>query len=179
MAEHGSSARVLATMSAAALAALGATAPIARPAAAESPALLQCQGTETVAYRPGVLLRPRNIRITTSGRFGSCADGQGAVTGGSYEERFTIFAGCDDLLDGFHARRTFRWSTGDASVVDATGSSTALAGQIITTISGRVVQGRFLGRTAIQTITVPQPSAVRCLTMGLTSATGATTLSVT
>ncbi|MCO5999280.1 hypothetical protein [Actinoallomurus rhizosphaericola] len=173
MADHGTPARVLVAASAAAL---GAIVPIARPAAAESPALLQCQGAETVTYRPGVLLRPRNIEITTAGRFGSCAGG--AVTSGAYAERFTIFAGCGDLLDGFHARRTFRWNTGDASVLDATGSSTAVAGQVITTITGRIIRGRFTGRTAVQTVTLPQPSALRCLTTGLTNATGVTTLSV-
>ncbi|MCO5974319.1 hypothetical protein [Actinoallomurus soli] len=174
MADHGTPARVLVAASAAVL---GAIVPSARPAAAESPALLQCQGTETVAYRPGVLLRPRNIEITTAGRFGSCVGG-GAMTSGAYAERFTIFAGCGDLLDGFRARRTFRWNTGDTSVLDATGSSTAVAGQVITTITGRITRGRFTGRTAIQTVTLPQPSAVRCLTTGLTNATGVTTLSV-
>src|SRR4051812_24488961 len=118
MAIRRSSARVLA---AAAVAALGAIVPVARPAWAGSTTLLQCQGTETVAYHPGVTFQARSIKVMTGGHFTSCIDGTGAVTSGSYGERFTIFAGCDDLLDGFHALRTFRWNTGDTSVIDARG----------------------------------------------------------
>ncbi|GAA4629918.1 hypothetical protein GCM10023196_053200 [Actinoallomurus vinaceus] len=173
MAARGTSARALVTV---AVAALGALTPVTRPAWAGPPALLQCQGTETTAYRPGLAFQPRHIEITTSGRFTSCVGG--AVTSGSYGERFTIFVGCNDLLDGFHRARTFRWNTGDTSVIDGTGRSTATAGQVVTTITGPITAGRLRGRTAIEVITLPQPSALRCLTTGLTNATGATTLTI-
>jgi hypothetical protein len=175
MAVRRSSACALVTV---AVAALGALTPVTRPAWAEPPALLQCQGTETTTYQPGVVFRPRNIEITTSGRLTSCVGGAGAVTSGSYGERFTIFVGCDGLLERFHRSRTFRWNTGDTSVIDGTGRSTAAAGQVITTITGPITAGRFRGRKAIEVITLPQPSALRCLTTGLTNATGVTTLTI-
>ncbi len=165
----------------AAVTVLGTAVPAAGPAHAHapSPAQVQCVGTESVTYRPGVTLAARNIEITTKGRFGSCVDSAGKVTSGSYGERFTIFAGCNDLLDGFEEQRTIKWSTGDSSVIQATGSSTAVAGQVVTTITGTVTQGRFQGRTALQTVTLPQPGVLQCLSTGFTGATGVTTLTIT
>jgi len=162
----------------AAATALGASALITGPAHAEPLGLLQCQGTETVTYSPGVTFQPRDIDITTDGRFGSCVDGEGGVTSGSYGERFTILAGCNDLLDGFQGPRTFTWNTGDTSVIEATGSSTAVAGQVVTTITGTVTHGRFQGRTATQIIVLPQAGLLSCLTTGVTGTTGVTTLTL-
>ncbi|GGR07884.1 hypothetical protein WEB32_02725 [Streptomyces netropsis] len=163
----------------AALTSLGTTVPATASSSGEPFVHVQCHGTESVTYHPGVTFRARKVDITTDGRFGSCADSQGKVTSGSYGERFTVFAGCNDLLDGFEDRRTFTWSTGDTSVMKATGTSTAVAGQVVTTIKGTVTQGRFRGRTVVQVVTVPQPELVRCLTTGLTGATGVTTLAIT
>ncbi|REE95034.1 hypothetical protein DFJ69_0407 [Thermomonospora umbrina] len=145
---------------------------------AHAAALTQCQGSETVTYSPGVTFTPQSIEITVSGRFSSCVDVSGRVTSGSYGERFTIFVGCNALLDGFEGRRVIVWNTGDSSTVEGTGSSTAVAGQVITTFTGTVVQGRFQGRSAVQTVTLVQPGFLKCLTTGFTGATGPTTLTI-
>ncbi|MFG2177886.1 hypothetical protein ACGFLS_04060 [Streptomyces abikoensis] len=166
------------TVAALALAATPMTSASARGHDQQS-ALLQCQGTESVSYSPGVTLQPRHFDVTTDGRFVSCVDVGGKVRSGSYQETFGLFAGCDDLLEGFTARRTFRWSTGDASVADISGSSTEVAGQVVTTITGKVVEGRFKDRTAVEIITLPQPGVLQCLTTGFTGATGVTTLTIT
>lgn len=150
----------------------------AGPARAEPLALLQCQGTESVAYRPGITFQPQDVDVTTDGRLGSCVDGAGEVTSGAYGERFALHAGCNDLLGGFRGPRTFTWSTGDTSVVEAEGSSTAVAGQVVTTLTGTVVRGRFQGRSATQVVVLPQPGLLLCLTTGVTGATGVTTLTI-
>ncbi|MEU7136539.1 hypothetical protein [Streptomyces sp. NPDC046261] len=157
----------------------GTAVPATSPAHAHSPARVQCQGTESVAYRPGVTFAERDIKVTAKGRFGSCVDSAGEVTSGSYGEQFTISAGCNDLLDGFEDRRIVKWSTGDASVIQVTGTSTAVAGQVVTTITGTVAQGRFRGRNALQTVILPQAGVPQCLTTGFTGATGVTTLTIT
>ncbi|MEU7104181.1 hypothetical protein ABZ951_03845 [Streptomyces sp. NPDC046215] len=162
----------------AAAALLGAAAPGTAPAHAGSSTAVQCKGTESVTYRPGVTFAPRNVEITTEGRFTTCADSAGEVTSGAYGERFTVFAGCNDLLGDFKDRRTVKWSTGESSVIDATGNSTAVAGQVITTITGTVEKGRYQGRSVVQTVTLPQPDLLQCLSTGLTGATGVTTLSI-
>ncbi|MFF4160937.1 hypothetical protein [Streptomyces sp. NPDC001678] len=168
---------------AAAIAALALAATPMTSASAQSQdrrsALLQCQGTESVSYSPGVTLQPRHFDVTTQGRFVSCVDVGGKVSSGSYHETFSLFAGCNDLLEGFTAQRTFRWSTGDTSVADISGSSTEAAGQVVTTITGKVVKGRFKGRTAVEVIVLPQPGVLQCLTTGFTGATGVTTLTIT
>ncbi|MFF4197880.1 hypothetical protein [Nonomuraea sp. NPDC001831] len=156
--------------------ALSAAAPAARPAYAAT--LVQCQGTETVTYSPGVVLTPRNVTLTVRGRFSSCLDSTGQVASGAYDEEFTIFVGCNDLLDPFQGERIIKWNTGDSSVIDGAGSSTAVGGQVVTTFSGPVVQGRFQGRHAVETITLVQTELLQCLTTGLTRATGLTTLTI-
>ncbi|XVQ89977.1 hypothetical protein ACQP2K_21965 [Microbispora siamensis] len=162
-----------------AVAALGVAGPATMsPAQAQPLALVQCQGTESDAYAPGVVFQPRDFEITTTGRFTSCLGG-GDVTSGSYDERFTIHAGCNDLLDGFQGTRTVTWNTGQASVVEGAGSSTAVAGQVVTTFTGTVTAGPFAGRSAVQVVTLPQPGLLKCLTNGFTGATGLTTLTIT
>ncbi|PHQ51531.1 hypothetical protein BLA24_13585 [Streptomyces cinnamoneus] len=148
------------------------------PGHAREPGLLQCQGTESVTYRPGVTFRARRVEVTVDGRFASCVGGGGEVKSGSYHERFTLFAGCNDLLEGFRSRRTYSWDTGDASTAEITGSSTAVAGQVVTPATGTVTHGRFHGRKLLQVIPLPQPSAPQCLSGGVTGATGVTTLTI-
>src|SRR5437879_1878887 len=65
-------------------------------------ALLQCQGTETDAYTPGVTFQPHEFNVTLTGQYSSCVDTTGQVTSGSYgPERFSLDADCDNLLEGF------------------------------------------------------------------------------
>ncbi|GHG75200.1 hypothetical protein [Streptomyces griseocarneus] len=160
---------------------LGAAVPVPASAHPRESGLLQCQGTESVTYRPGVTFRPQRIRVTVDGRFGSCAGGGGgaAVKSGGYHEEFTVFAGCNNLLEGFRARRTYSWNTGDTSTAEIAGSTTAVAGQVVTPVTGTVTHGRFQGRTLLQVIPLPQPGALQCLSGGLTGATGVTTLTIT
>lgn len=165
-------------------AAVIATQALTMPAAASASAasqplqLVQCTGTETTTYRPGVLFQARDIDLRTTGTFRSCLDSTGQVTSGGYGEQFTLFVGCNDLLDGFTGRRTVTWNTGATSVITGSGSSTAVAGQVITTFTGTVTQGVFQGSRAVQTITLPQPNTLECLTTGITEATGVTTLTL-
>lgn len=140
---------------------------------------LQCSGTETVGYHPGVTLAPRDVDLTVRGRFTHCADSTGKVTSGAYDEHFPLFTGCNNLLEGFTAQRTFKWNTGESSTAEIRGSSTAVAGQVVTTIIGTVVKGRFRGRSVEEVIILPQPSVLDCLTTGFTGATGETTLAFT
>jgi hypothetical protein len=168
--------RLIATLVTVCASALG-VGTVGAGAAHAVPGLLQCQGTETDSYSPGVIFQAREFTITLVGQFELCSDSEGHVASGSYgQEQFTITAGCNDLLDGFSGSRTFNWNTGDNSVMVATGDSTEVAGQVITTLTGVINSGRFEGRTAVQTITLPQPGLLQCLTTGYTGATGVTTL---
>ncbi|MFF2076778.1 hypothetical protein ACFVXG_18700 [Kitasatospora sp. NPDC058162] len=163
----------------AAVAALGTAGPAAGSARTSSAPLLQCQGVETVGYAPALTSQPKAVTVTTDGDLTSCADGGGKVTSGSYDEQFTIAgASCLDLLEGFTTRRTFHWQNGTTSVIEATGSSTAVAGQVITTITGTIVAGYLQGAKAVEVITLPQPGALECATTGVTGASGPTTLTV-
>ncbi|GGQ26054.1 hypothetical protein [Streptomyces mutabilis] len=141
--------------------------------------VVQCTGTENTTYSPGVLFQAREITLSTTGTFTSCLDATGQVASGGYGEQFTLFVGCNDLLGPFTGRRAITWNTGDTSVITGSGSSTAIAGQVITTFTGTVTQGPFQGSSAVQTITLPQLNTIKCLTTGITDATGITTLTLT
>ncbi|WP_106400269.1 hypothetical protein [Actinocorallia populi] len=160
-------------------AALGAATLTASAAQATETGLLQCQGTETIAYSPGVTLTPRDITFTIDGRFTSCLDTANQVTSGSYDEEFTVTVGCNGLLDSFEGERVLTWNTGDTSTAEINGQSTAVLGQVITTITGTITQGRFQGRSVLQTVTLPQLGFLQCATTGLTGTTGLTTLTLT
>ncbi|MFI9722870.1 hypothetical protein ACIHFE_24960 [Streptomyces sp. NPDC052396] len=168
-------------MALAAVAALATVLPTAVTSAdPRSSALVQCQGTETVTYHPGVTFQPRPIAMATDGRFGSCAEagGKGGVTSGSYGERFTVVASCNTLNEGFRARRTFTWNTGEASVAEVSGSSHTVAGQVVTVVTGTIEKGRYRGHRVVELIPLPQPGALQCLGTGFTGATGVTTLTI-
>jgi len=140
---------------------------------------LQCLGTESDTYSPGVTFQPRPFTVTTAGRLSSCVDGSGAVVSGAYgPEQFTLDVGGSDLFDDFHSVRTIRWNTGDTSVMEGSGESNEVAGQVITTITGTITRGRFQGLSGVQVITLPQPGLLQCLTTGYTGATGVTTLTL-
>ncbi|GHC39436.1 hypothetical protein GCM10010507_11530 [Streptomyces cinnamoneus] len=156
----------------------GAAAPVPASAHPRHSGPLQCQGTESVTYHPGVTLQARRIHVTVDGRFASCIGGDGAVKSGGYHEEFTLTTGCNNVLEGFRGRRTYVWNTGDSSTAEISGSSTAAVGQVVTPVTGTVTHGRFQGRNLLQLIPLPQPSALQCLGGGLTSATGATTLTI-
>ncbi|MCF3102311.1 hypothetical protein IPZ58_12030 [Streptomyces roseoverticillatus] len=164
----------------------GVTAPAPASAHPHGPGLLQCQGTESIGYRPGVTFQARPIRITVDGRFASCAGGDGTVKSGGYHEEFTLVTGCNKLLEGFRSRRTYHWNigdssprnTGDSSTADISGISTAVVGQVVTPVTGTVTHGRLQGHHLLQVIPLPQPSALQCLAGGLTGATGVTTLTI-
>ncbi|WKU42978.1 hypothetical protein Q3V23_02225 [Streptomyces sp. VNUA116] len=168
----------------------GVTAPAPASARPRDPGLLQCQGTESVSYQPGIILRARPIHITVDGRFASCAGGDGTVKSGGYHEEITLVTGCNNLLEGFRSRRTYTWNTyrstddagprhsSDSSTADISGSSTAVVGQVVTPVTGTVTRGRFQGHSLLQVIPLPQPSALQCLGDGLTGTTGVTTLTI-
>ena len=104
-----------------------ADAPAATRTGAVHPQLgvLQCLGTESDTYNPGVIIQARQFTVTTGGQFTSCLDGAGAVVSGMYgPEQFTLDVGCSDLFDAFHGVRTIRWNTGDTSVMEGSGQST-------------------------------------------------------
>ncbi|MGW2597963.1 hypothetical protein [Streptomyces klenkii] len=156
----------------------GAVAPVPASASPRQSGQLQCLGSESVSYQPGITLLPRLIHVTVDGHLASCVGGDGAVKSGKYHEEFTLNTGCNNLLEGFRARRAYAWNTGDSSTADITGSSTAVAGQVITPVTGTITHGPFQGRKLLQLIPVPQPSVLQCLGSGLTGATGPTTLTI-
>jgi hypothetical protein len=54
-----------------------------------------------------------------------------------------------------------------------------VAGQLISTATGRVIAGEFLGRSVVSTVVSPAPNLLDCLSpSGLTARTGTVALTI-
>ena len=136
-----------------------------------------CVGTEVTTFDPPLTLTARATTITVSGIYPTCTNA-GAVTA-TYAETFSLTASCLVLFDSGSALRTFTWGgTVAPSEFRYNVTSSAVAGQVVVTNTGVITSGGFAPAGAVQVITLVTPNALQCLTGGVTSVTGPTTLTI-
>ena len=86
---------------------------------------------------------------------------------------------CLTLFDSGSALRTFTWGgTVAPSQFQYNVTSSAIAGQVVVTNTGVITSGGFAPAGAVQVITLVTPNVAQCLTAGVPSVTGPTTLTV-
>jgi hypothetical protein len=136
-----------------------------------------CVGTEVTTFDPPLTFTARATTITVSGVFPSCTN-TGAVTG-TYAETFSLAASCLTLFDSGSAQRTFSWGgTAAASQFQYNATSNAAGAAVVTTNTGVITSGGFAPAGAVQVVSLVTPNALQCLTSGVTSMTGTTTLTI-
>ncbi|CCH32085.1 hypothetical protein ABZ816_26360 [Actinosynnema sp. NPDC047251] len=136
-----------------------------------------CVGTEVTTFDPPLTLTARPTTITVSGLYPTCTS-PAAVTAG-YAETFPLTASCLVLFDSGSASRTFTWGgTTAPSTFEYNVTSSAVAGQVVVTNTGVITAGGFAPAGAKQVITLVTPNLLQCLTGGVPSVTGPTTLTV-
>ncbi|MEO6086805.1 MAG: hypothetical protein ABIQ18_27190 [Umezawaea sp.] len=136
-----------------------------------------CVGTEVTTFDPPLTLTARPVSVIVSGVYPSCTN-SGAVTA-TYAETFTLTASCLVLFDSGSALRTFTWGGQVApSLFQYNVTSSAVAGQVVVTNTGVITAGGFAPAGAEQVITLVTPDVVQCLTGGVASVTGPTTLTI-
>jgi hypothetical protein len=137
-----------------------------------------CAGTEVTTYDPPLTLVRRPTTITVNGLFPTCTDDQ-AVTG-SYTANFTTPTSCLDLWNSGTGTETLVW--GGSGVSPSTFSfnvtATEVAGQLLVTSTGLITDGMFAPAGAQKVVALVTPNLLTCLTTGIPSATGVTTLTI-
>ncbi|MEU1313057.1 hypothetical protein ABZ419_29760 [Streptomyces cinnamoneus] len=131
-------------MVAASLVALGCVAPDAS-AHAPRAAAVSCAGSNTVSFSPGLSLAARRTRIDGSGAYSCLAtdpalrSGTSSISGGGRNGCFSSDATTVERIT---------WNTGEQTTVAyRLGNVQQVAGQAVVLVVGRVVKGRFKGRT--------------------------------
>jgi hypothetical protein len=140
---------------------------------------LQCTGSQTLNYSPGLTLTPQAVTVSGSGSFSCPVSSDPTISTGA----FTVgpvgaTLGC--ALTGGSGTFAYTWNNGQVSTVSATSLVTASLGVVSVTSTGTVVSGPFTGDTAVFTWTGASPGLLDCLTpTGVTQYSGATTLTFT
>ena len=155
---------------------------VAVPGANASGGSIICTGTEVLTYNPGVRLFPRTVTLTVAANFGPCVSTNPAIASGSAGTPpggVSAKLSCLNLLDSGSGQATIRWNNGTTSRYAFTRSSQTVGGQLISTTTGAVIAGEFLGRSVLVVSVSPAPNFLECLSpAGLTQRTGAVTLTI-
>ena len=137
-----------------------------------------CLGTEVTSYDPPLTVTTRPVTITVNGIFTSCTNP--AASTGFYSESFTVSASCLVPLEAATPTRTILWGTpGTApSTFRYNVTETEVGGQLVVTSTGAITGGTFAPASAEQIVTLVTPSTLQCLTTGISSVTGPTSLTI-
>ncbi len=159
---------------------LFALAVTASPAAAQG-GDIQCQGTHSVSYNPGLLLTSQFITLTGSVIYSLCTSvSDPAITYGLISVAGSFPASCLNLLAGPpSATWIITWNTGETSEWFYSSTTQNVSGTIVQTETGVIVAGKFAGSTAIGVQVLVAPPVINCLgPPGVRGSQGIATLSI-
>ncbi|HET9225330.1 MAG TPA: hypothetical protein VFR31_01570, partial [Thermoanaerobaculia bacterium] len=142
---------------------------------------IQCQGTHTASFNPGLRLTPGIVNLTSATIYSICTSlSNPEITYGLSSGTGMFPASCLDLLGGPpSATRIITWNTGETSKWLFSESSQNISGTIVQTQVGVIVEGKFAGSTAIGVLVLVAPPLIECLgPPGVTSSQGIATLSI-
>ena len=160
------------------LALLGGLAVTAAPAA-HAASTVQCSGTTSSTFTPGITLIPQTVNIHADISFGPCASTNPAITTATSVANGTGTISC--LSGNATGTQQIFWNDGSQSVVTWTGLVGARpAGQSVLVINGIVTGGNaFLGGTMTETLAVITNQSAQCLTpQGVQSGGGPVVLNI-
>lgn len=135
----------------------------AAPSSHTAPVGLTCTGSETVDYRPGLLLTPRKVDVEVRGDLSHCTSSDHDLTAGKYGEDFHAELSCSTLLAGREGTRVFRWNNGHTSTFKFTRAINDVGGQTTVTFTGTITSGQFDGAHAVEQAVIPTLSTAKCL----------------
>lgn len=147
-------------------------------ARADSVALLNCTGSQEVAFSPPLTNTTRPTLQTVNSQFGVNAQPIGlcvavgsTITGGGYTTSFTSPRSCLELAvsSGDPLTRTYSWNDSTTTTVSTTRRVERTAGTTVVTFEGTATAGRFAGATVIETIIAVNPDPLICATTGVSS----------
>jgi hypothetical protein len=150
------------------------------PSAHAATPTITCSGTEVANYNPGLRLTPRAVTLNVKADFQPCISTNPAIrsgTAGTPPGGVTTTLGCNSLLGTASGQAVINWNNGTTTRYSFNRSSQTVLGQLITTASGPVIAGEFLGRSVSVTAVSPSLNLLDCIRpSGLASRTGLVTL---
>ncbi|MFN6442111.1 MAG: hypothetical protein RMY35_035310 [Nostoc sp. DedSLP01] len=140
--------------------------------------LLNCPGTQSTSFSPGLSLTPQQTTFKAVGSVSPCVSvGDPTINAGTFEATGTGLFSC--LLNSTAPYSiTYKWNNGKSSTVRYEFFTNVRGvGQTVFTGSGTVLSGEYVGARAVQTLTLITPEATGCVTpQGATSNSGVVTL---
>lgn len=152
------------------------------PAQALGVNLAQCTGTHNAQWSPGATNTPQLITVSTQSQW-TCVQLQlPLLINASSNNQFTAQFSCESLLAPVPATWTITWGDGATSTFAFNSTVEAVDGNLVITAPGTITAGRYAGSTAVATFILENLGATLenlCATTGVTTATGASTLTIT
>ncbi|GAB2869718.1 hypothetical protein GCM10027176_84250 [Actinoallomurus bryophytorum] len=119
-----------------------------------------CEGSQTVAYSPGMSLKPRHVTIHGTATLSHCASSADpTITGGRSTFHATGQFSC--VSGDATGVRTITWNNGRSSTMSFTSSVSVNAGESVVAVRGTVTDGEFDGQkwSAVSTMFASRPAA--------------------
>ena len=155
---------------------------VGMPSAHASTESITCSGSETLTYNPGLKLFARTVTLDVLANFRPCISTNPAISSGTAA---TPLGGvlaklsCLNPLDLPSGVASVRWNNGTKSRYSFNQVTSTLAGQLVATTTGTVIEGEFLGRSILVVFVSPAPNLLNCLSpSGLTARSGPITVSI-
>ena len=153
------------------------------PAAASAATVIQCVGTETIEFSPGLTLTPQATTIAVTLDLATCTGiSDPPVMSLFLQVAPTFTASCLAPLDGLLITQTsmYTWNTGDTSSMQLTVTGTRAGAVQIITGTGEIIGGLFEGASVVFVHTLPIPGVLQCLAPpGVTEISGPAMMTIT
>jgi hypothetical protein len=161
---------------------------VAAPLAAASSAAaavtqVDCVGSATVQYSPGITNASQSVTVTNSTHY-TCEQALPlpvTTYTGSTHSSHTTEASCTDLLSAPSGTITnvLIWDDGQTSTFVYTATAVRADSTTTTTLTGLITAGRYSGSDAVLQAVFPNPSVLECgAPGGVTSLTGDVVLTI-
>ncbi|MBC1225428.1 hypothetical protein GNF10_35315 [Nostoc sp. UCD121] len=114
---------------------------------------LECVGENTNTYSPGLTSVPKQTTVTVNTTFTVCNSlSQPQIVSGSYTATYQSQISCSNLSPLNPYTATYNWNDGSSSTVSYTYiNEVKQQGQIVITLSGSVIAGKFTGKKVLVT----------------------------
>lgn len=123
-----------------------------------------------ITFDPPLTMARQTVDATSSLQYGPCLSPSqpDIASGTSVRQDFGEQRSCLELLQPGTVTYTITWSTGETSVIAGNTTSTMIAGVVVTTVTGTVVDGLFAGSNVVEVLTSASTDLLLC-TIGLRS----------
>jgi hypothetical protein len=142
-----------------------------------------CIGNEEATYNPALTNTPQDVHGTSNSYWDTCIGSPGITSGNSISQGGIIPGrSCNTLLDLANRTRVITWSNGDTSTFQYDRTSSTVNGNLVLTLAGEIIAGRFGGRHATGVITMLNINradfATACANNGVSELSGSNVLTI-